>query len=101
MRFWEFKDDFVEKLKASKAQGIEMECATLFSSSYKNKFTLGALLLISDLPLDTQGIKTKKSSENVYEKYTEDHVEKGVKILRVARDMQSKKIKGAYHRNLI
>lgn len=99
MRFWEFKDDFVAKLKASRAQAIEMECATLFSASYYKNFTLGALLLISDLPLETFGIKTKKSSENVYERYTKDHVEKGVSILKEANAMQAKKMKGSYRKD--
>jgi AMP nucleosidase len=98
MRFWEFKEDFINKLKASRAQGIEMECATLFSASYKYKFNLGALLLISDLPLDSKGIKTKDSSEKVYENFTGDHVEKGVKILISAKDMLHKKVKGYYSR---
>ena len=96
MRFWEFKEDFVNKIKASRAQGIEMECATLFSASYKNKFNLGALLLISDLPLESKGIKTVESSNKVYESYTADHVEKGIRILKAAREMQAKKIKGSY-----
>lgn len=99
-RFWEFNEEFKNRLKASKAQAIEMECATLFSASYKRKFTLGALLLISDLPLNNEGIKTKKSSESLYDKYMKDHVEKGIEILKVARQMQSKHIKGAYHRNV-
>ena len=100
MRFWEFNQNFVERLKATKAQGIEMECATLFTASYKRKFTLGALLLISDLPLERSGIKTKKKSEFVFDNYMKDHVEKGVMILKKAREMQAKKVKGAYHRNL-
>lgn len=100
MRFWEFNEEFKNRLKTTKAQGIEMECATLFAASYKRKFTLGALLLVSDLPLNQDGIKTKQSSQMIFEKYSADHVEKGVKILKVAREMQSRKIKGAYHRNL-
>jgi AMP nucleosidase len=100
MRFWEFNEEFKTRLKATKAQCIEMECATLFAASYKRKFTLGALLLVSDLPLNNSGIKTKKSSESVYEKYTKDHVEKGVAILKLAHGMQQKHIKGAYHRNI-
>lgn len=100
MRFWEFNEEFKNRLKVTKAQGIEMECATLFAASYKRKFTLGALLLISDLPLNHDGIKTKQSSQWVYDTYTADHVEKGVKILQAAREMQSKQIKGAYHRNI-
>jgi AMP nucleosidase len=101
MRFWEFNEVFKENLKSSKAQGIEMECATLFIASYKRKFTLGALLLISDLPLNEGGIKTKKSSENVFENYTKDHVEKGIKILKRSNEMQKKSIKGSYHRNKV
>src|SRR3989338_4556980 len=63
MRFWEFNEEFKTRLKNTKAQGIEMECATLFAASYKRKFTLGALLLVSDLPLNQDGIKTKQSSQ--------------------------------------
>lgn len=101
MRFWEFNEDFKSRLKATKAQGIEMECATLFAASYKRKFTLGALLLVSDLPLNHDGIKTKQSSQMIFDKHSADHVEKGIKILKLASEMQAKKIKGAYHRNLM
>jgi AMP nucleosidase len=100
MRFWEFNEEFKTRLKNTKAQGIEMECATLFAASYKRKFTLGALLLVSDLPLNHDGIKTKQSSQWVYDNFMADHVEKGIKILKHARVMQSKQIKGAYHRNI-
>ncbi len=100
LRFWEFNEDFKERLKATKAQGIELECATLFTASYKRKFTLGALLLISDLPLNRDGVKTKKSSEFVFDNFMGDHVEKGILILKKASEMQSKKVKGAYHRNI-
>lgn len=100
MRFWEFNEEFKSKLKATKAQAIEMECATLFAASYKRKFTLGALLLISDLPLNIDGIKTKRSSESVYDRYMADHVEKGIAALKQARKMQERHIKGAYHRNI-
>lgn len=96
LRFWEFNEDFVERIKATKAQAFELECATLFMASYRRKFTLGALLLISDLPLNRSGIKTKKSSEMVFEKYMPGHIELGVKILTRSREMQAKKIKGAY-----
>ena len=100
MRFWEFNEEFKNLLKATKAQAIEMECATLFSASYKRKFTLGALLLVSDLPLANFGVKTKKSSESVYQHYMADHVEKGIDIIKRSREMQEQRIKGAYHRNI-
>lgn len=81
-RFWEFDKDFRTRLQATRPQSIEMECATLFMAGYKHKLPLGALLLISDLPLNRDGIKTKQSSEFVFQKYTPDHVEKGVKIMK-------------------
>lgn len=100
MRFWEFNEEFKSRLKSTKAQALEMECATLFAASYKRKYTLGALLLISDLPLNAQGLKTKKRSEFVYEQFMKDHVEKGVGALHCARAMQKLQVKGAYHRNI-
>lgn len=81
-RFWEFDQDFRARLKATRPQAIEMECATLFMAGYSHKLPLGALLLISDLPLNQEGIKTKKSSEHVFQTYTPDHVEKGIKIMK-------------------
>ncbi|GAB5411172.1 MAG: AMP nucleosidase [Chlamydiales bacterium] len=95
-RFWEYNEDFKDRLKATRAQAIELECATLFTASYKRKFTLGALLLISDLPLAQ--VKTKKTSEFVYENFMPDHVQLGVEILRHAREMQKRNIKGSYHK---
>jgi AMP nucleosidase len=100
MRFWEFNEEFKSRLKSTKAQAIEMECATLFAASYKRKFTLGALLLVSDLPLNADGVKTKRSSESVYDRYMADHVEKGIATLKIARSMQEQHVKGAYHRNI-
>ncbi|MDR3624165.1 MAG: AMP nucleosidase [Chlamydiales bacterium] len=96
IRFWEFNEEFKDRLKASRAQAIEMECATLFSASYKRKLPLGALLLISDLPLDHSGIKTKKSSQHVFDNYTQDHVEKGVLITQMMKKMQQQHVKGAH-----
>ncbi len=80
-RFWEFNENFRHSLEVMRPQAIEMECATLFMASYYHKLPLGALLLISDLPLGRDGIKTKKSSEKVYMEYMAGHVSKGVKII--------------------
>ncbi len=93
-RFWEFDENFKDRLKANRSQAIEMECATLFAGSYRRKLPLGALLLISDLPLNEA--KTKASSDEVFEKYTEDHVEKGVKIIQQLKKLQKNKARGAY-----
>ncbi len=95
-RFWEFNEAFKERLRISRAQSIEMECATLFMASYSYKLPLGALLLISDLPLDPEGIKTKKSSEQVFAKHTEEHVELGTKVLAQVQHALKHHAKGAY-----
>jgi AMP nucleosidase len=96
IRFWEFNEKFKERLKQSRAQAIEMECATLFSASYSRKLPIGALLLISDLPLNREGIKTKQSSQFVFDNYTHEHVEKGVKIIERMKRMQDMHVKGAH-----
>lgn len=87
IRFWEFDDRFKEQLRTSRVQAIEMECATLFCAGYKRGVTLGALLLISDLPLETAGVKTKESSRKVVSLYAARHVEHGVQILSHAGDL--------------
>jgi AMP nucleosidase len=95
-RFWEFNKSFKEQLEISRAQAIEMECATLFMASYSYKLPLGALLLISDLPLDPEGIKTKKSSESVYAKHTAEHVELGTSVFKDVDKALSRHAKGAF-----
>jgi AMP nucleosidase len=95
-RFWEFNKSFKEQLEISRAQAIEMECATLFMAGYSYKLPLGALLLISDLPLDPRGIKTKQSSATVFAKHTEEHVELGVKVLHGVDAALTQKAKGAF-----
>lgn len=81
-RFWEFDEEFKQHITLTRPQAIEMECATLFIASYKHKLPLGALLLISDIPLRPQGIKTKESAAKVFADFTQKHVETGVLILR-------------------
>lgn len=81
-RFWEFNAEFRKRLKETRPQVVEMECATLFTASYSHRLPLGALLLISDIPLDHSGVKTKQSSENVYKKFMPEHVDTGVEIVK-------------------
>src|SRR5262249_9274329 len=80
-RFWEFNSEFRNRLKDTRPQVVEMECATLFAASYSHRLPLGALLLISDIPLQPSGTKTKKSSEMVFSKFMPDHVNLGIKIV--------------------
>lgn len=95
-RFWEFNKNFKERLHTTRPQAIEMECATLFMASYYYKLPLGALLLISDLPLNRDGIKTKKSSEDVYSKNTSRHVEDGVLVIKEFDEAVKHQAKGVF-----
>lgn len=95
-RFWEFNKEFKARLNTTRPQAIEMECATLFMASYHYKLPLGALLLISDLPLNPDGIKTKKSSEGVYNNFAAHHVEKGVEVLKTLDESLKTQAKGVF-----
>jgi AMP nucleosidase len=80
-RFWEFDDRFKAQLYEERALAIEMESATLFVAGFASKVPIGALLLVSDLPLQRGGIKTKKSASAVFRKYTDLHLEIGIKSM--------------------
>jgi AMP nucleosidase len=80
-RFWEFDQKFKAQLYEERALAIEMESATLFIAGFASKVPIGALLLVSDLPLRRGGIKTKKSAKSVFRKFTDLHLEVGIKSM--------------------
>ena len=80
-RFWEFDQKFKAQLYEERALAIEMESATLFVAGFASKVPIGALLLVSDLPLRRGGIKTKKSAKAVFRKFTDLHLEMGMKAM--------------------
>jgi len=82
LRFWEFDDKFKKTLERERCQAIDMECATLFSVGFARRVPIGALMLISDLPLKQGGIKTKESSRNLFNKHTQTHIELGIEVIR-------------------
>lgn len=80
-RFWEFDERFKQQLYEERALAIEMETATLFSVGFASKVPIGALLLVSDLPLRHEGIKTKESAKTVFREYTDIHIDIGIKAM--------------------
>ncbi len=80
-RFWEFDQKFKAQLYEERALAIDMETATLFVGGFASKVPIGALLLVSDLPLRRGGIKTKKSAKAVFRKFTDLHLEIGIKSM--------------------
>ncbi|MBS1959743.1 MAG: AMP nucleosidase [Bdellovibrionales bacterium] len=80
-RFWEFNDKFKADLYHERSLAIDMETATLFVVGFASKVPIGALLLVSDLPLKRGGIKTKKSASGVFKQFTDQHLEIGIKSM--------------------
>jgi AMP nucleosidase len=80
-RVWEYDTGFKKSLKKTRAMAIDMECATLFTTGFVNKIPTGALLLVSDQPMISAGIKTAESDQKVTSKYVEDHLKIGIDSL--------------------
>ncbi len=85
VRFWEFNEKFKQNLHAERCQAIDMECATLFSVGFSRSVPIGALMLISDLPLKKEGVKTKESAKKVFENFTSQHLNVGISVLKNIR----------------
>lgn len=89
-RFWEFDERFKRNLIEERVLAVEMETAALFTSCFVSKVNIGALILISDCPLKKGGIKTKKSAKAVFRKYTDLHIELGIKAMAEIADRGEK-----------
>lgn len=91
-RVWEHDEKFKEMLRSMRASAIDMETATLFSAGFFNSIPTGALLLISDMPMHPEGIKTEASDKNVTSNFMEEHLKIGIKSLESIKN-NSKTIK--------
>lgn len=80
-RVWEWDNDFKKYLKKLGAIGIDMETATLFVVGYANQIARGALLLVSDLPMIPEGVKTEESDQIVTQKFLDMHLEIGIEAM--------------------
>ena len=79
-RMWEFDKEFIEYILKHRILAIDMEIATIFSIGYALNVPTAALMLISDLPLRTGGIKSQSSANEIFAIYTAKHLKMGVKI---------------------
>jgi len=77
-RVWEHDKTFLKKLKKTTAIGIDMEVATIFIVGHYNEIPRGALLLVSDVPVTPDGVKTEKSDQAVTSKWAKQHLEIGI-----------------------
>jgi AMP nucleosidase len=80
-RVWEHDKRFLKRLKKTTAIGVDMETATVFSVGHYNEIARGALLLVSDVPLTPEGVKTETSDKEVTQKWVDLHLEIGIKAM--------------------
>jgi AMP nucleosidase len=80
-RIWEWDESFKNYLLKLSTIGIDMETATLFIVGHANEIARGALLLVSDMPLVPEGVKTQESDRLVTEKYTNLHLIIGIEAM--------------------
>lgn len=81
-RVWEHDNDFKKYLRKVRAMAIDMETATLFIVGFANHIPTGALLLVSDQPMISTGVKTDKSDKKVTEQFLEKHLKIGIESLK-------------------
>ena len=80
-RVWEHREDFKEYLRTLRPIAIDMETATIFVSAFKNQIPSGALLLVSDIPMVPEGVKTEESDKKVTAKFVDYHLKIGIDSL--------------------
>jgi len=80
-RVWEYDERFKKYLDRTRAIAIDMETATIFTVGFANQIPTGVLLLVSDQPMISSGIKTEESDKEVTDMYVRTHVKIGIDAL--------------------
>jgi len=80
-RVWEHDEAFHKKLQDMTCIGIDMETATLFIVGHANAIAHGALLLVSDVPVTPEGVKTEESDRKVTENWVDLHLRIGIEAM--------------------
>jgi AMP nucleosidase len=81
-RVWEHDKKFKSYLRSTRAMGIDMETATIFSVGFFNHISTGALLLVTDQPMISSGVKTHESDELVTKNFVHEHINIGIESLK-------------------
>ena len=58
-----------------------METATIFIVGHYNQISRGALLLVSDVPITPDGVKTEASDNEVTKSFSDIHLDIGIKAM--------------------
>jgi AMP nucleosidase len=89
-RLWEHDKPFLDRLKAMTCIGIDMETATLFIVGHYNHIPRGALLLVSDVPITPDGVKTEESDRRVTQEWSKIHLQLGIDAMTEIDEMGEK-----------
>jgi len=81
-RVWEHDTKFKKYLKKIRVIRVDMETATIFTTAFFNNIPSGALLLVSDMPMTPDGVKTRESDEGVTKNFVEIHLQVGIDSLK-------------------
>lgn len=84
-RVWEYDDRFKKYLVKTRAMAIDMETATIFTVGFANEIPVGALLLVSDQPMISTGIKTEASDRKVTDEFVDMHLKIGIDTMKEIR----------------
>lgn len=80
-RVWEHDQEFHERLRQMTCMGIDMETATIFIVGHANAIARGALLLVSDVPVTPDGVKTEESDKLVTANWVDLHLQIGIEAM--------------------
>jgi AMP nucleosidase len=80
-RLWEHDPEFRQRLGRMTCIGIDMETATIFIVGHYNEIARGALLLVSDVPITPDGVKTEESDHDVTTRWSDVHLEIGIEAM--------------------
>ena len=80
-RVWEHDEAFHKRLHHMSCIGIDMETATLFIVGHYNAIARGALLLVSDVPVTPDGVKTEESDQKVTLNWVDLHLQIGIEAM--------------------
>jgi AMP nucleosidase len=81
-RVWEHDERFKTYLRDVRAIGIDMELSTIFLVGFANEIPKGALLLVTDMPMQPEGVKTIESDAQATSQFLDLHLQIGVETLR-------------------
>lgn len=82
-RVWEYDEHFKDYLRRIRTMAVDMETATLFTTGFANEIPVGALLLVTDQPMISSGVKTEESDKKVSSEYLKVQLEIAISSLEI------------------